>query len=289
MVRWAVALAATALVATACSGAGSGDRTVVASIYPLAFAAQRVAGPGWSVIDLTPPGTEAHDVELSLEDRSAIEDAEMVLYLGDIGFQPQVERAMNESTGRVVATTEGIDLLEGHEEDEPVDPHVWLDPTSFAAMVGRAADALAAEDPDGTEGYRSRAADLMSDLDDLDGRYRDGLAVCGTDTLVVSHEAFGYLAARYGLEQVGLAGLEPEGEPTVVALEEAAATLSEGDAGAVFYEAGDEARRIAETVAGDAGVAALPLSTLESEPSTGDYLTVMEDNLSSLRRGLECG
>jgi zinc transport system substrate-binding protein len=290
MRRWIAALAITALVAAGCSAAGEAgeDRTVVASIYPLAFAARQISGPGWSVIDLTPPGTEAHDVELSLEDRAAIEDADIMLYLGDIGFQPQVERAVDEATGEVVRATEGLDLLEGHEEDEPVDPHVWLDPVTFAAMVDRAADGMSRADTDGADGYRSRAAGLVSDLEDLDGRYRGGLSGCRSDTIVVSHEAFGYLAARYGLEQVGLAGLEPEGEPTVAALEEAGATLRAGDARAVFYEAGNEARRIAETVAADAGVLALPLSTLESEPPTGDYLTVMDDNLASLRRGLGC-
>ncbi|MGH2676333.1 MAG: metal ABC transporter solute-binding protein, Zn/Mn family, partial [Actinomycetota bacterium] len=93
---------AISLVAMAgCSPVGGGDRTVVGSFYPLAFVADRVAGPDWEVIDLTPPGTEAHDVELSLEDRTAIQAADVVLYLGDIGFQPQVEEAVGEARGRV--------------------------------------------------------------------------------------------------------------------------------------------------------------------------------------------
>jgi zinc transport system substrate-binding protein len=278
-----------AAVATACAGQGGDRKTTVASLYPLAFAAQRVAGDGWEVVDLTPPGTEAHDVELSIRDRAALDDAELVLYLGDLGFQPQVEAAVEETPAEVVRAAEGLDLLEGHEEEgELFDPHVWLDPASFSAIVERTADGLAEVDPDGADGYRTRAAELVSDLDAVDSRYREGLSDCRSDTLVVSHEAFGYVAARYGLKQLGLAGLEPEGEPTVATLEEAAATLSAGDARAVFYEAGEEARRIAETVAADAGVIPLPLSTLESEPPSGDYLSVMDDNLEALRRGLEC-
>ncbi|MGH2711795.1 MAG: metal ABC transporter substrate-binding protein, partial [Actinomycetota bacterium] len=130
--------------------------------------------------------------------------------------------------------------------------------------------------------------DLVRDVGELDQRFEAGLSDCETKEMIVSHEAFGYLADRYGLTQVGLAGLEPEGEPTAAALQQAVDLLRAGDAKAVFYEASEEARRIAEAVASDAGVQALPLNTLESEPSQGDYLTTMEENLASLREGLVC-
>ena len=290
-------MACSALLAAGCSP-GNKARTVVASFYPLAFAAERVAGSDWDVIDLTPPGTEAHDVELSLGDRSAIQDADVVLYLGDIGFQPQVEEALTEVGGQVVAVTEGIPLAaiseeepdEGEEDhaEETADPHAWLDPALFATMVERVADGLATADADGIAGFRERATGLRDELETLDERYRQLLGGCASSTMVVSHEAFGYLARAYGLEQIGLTGLSPEAEPTVERLGEAGAALADGRATAVFYEADDEARRIAESVAADFGVPALPLGTLESEPPSGDYLSVMEDNLGSLRRGLEC-
>src|SRR5215207_7795460 len=135
--RWiATALALSGLLLAGCSSPDE-SRAVVASFYPLAYAAERVAGPGWEVIDLTPPGTEAHDVELSLEDRAAIEDADLVLYLGDIGFQPQVERAVEDATGRVfpVATFVAADAA--------TDPHIWLLPRN----MGRIAEAIASRLP----------------------------------------------------------------------------------------------------------------------------------------------
>jgi zinc transport system substrate-binding protein len=286
--RTAGALGLCALMA--CSSSG-GSRTLVASFYPLAFAADRIGGPGWRVVDLTPPGTEAHDVELSLEDRAALEEADVVLYLGDIGFQPQVERAVGEATGRVVAVADGLHLVEGGgEEDGPqLDPHVWLDPVSFATVVDRTADALAAADPGNAETYRGRARALRDELEALDRRYAEGLSSCRSSIMVTSHEAFGYLAARYGLQQVGLTGLTPEGEPTAGRLGRAGQLLADGQALALFFEASDEARRIAESVASDYDVPALPLGTLESQPTNGDYLSVMETNLTSLKRGLGCG
>ncbi|MGH2661662.1 MAG: metal ABC transporter substrate-binding protein [Actinomycetota bacterium] len=299
--RWMAALAAVALLAAGCSSSTAGDRrTVVASFYPLAFLAQRISGPGWEVLDLTPPGAEAHDVELGIEDRAAIENADLVAYLGDIGFQPQVEAAVEEASGVVVAAADGLELLEGeaHEEEEgethegeeelTADPHVWLDPVTFATVEERVTEGLVSADPDGRDGYEERAAELRAELEALDGEFQQGLQGCRFDTMIVSHEAFGYLAQRYGLGQLGVAGLEPEGEPTAERLAEAAEFVREQRAGAIFYEAGAEAQQVAETVASDAGVPALPLYTLEGQPESGDYLTVMRDNLESLREGLDC-
>ena len=301
MRRAGAVLVAVLVAAFAAGCSASGDApSAVASFYPLAYAAERVAGPGWRVIDLTPPGTEAHDVELSLEDRAAIEDADVLLYLGDIGFQPQVEEAVPDVSGEVVAAADGIELAppvpeeeeEGPEEgghvEETADPHAWLDPRLFAVMVDRVADGLATVDPDGVDAYEDRAADLGDELEALDKAYREELDGCESHVMVVSHEAFGYLAHAYGLRQIGLTGLSPEAEPTLERLGEAGTALETGAARAVFYEAGDEARRIAESVASDFGVPALPLGTLESEPPSGDYLSVMEDNLESLREGLGC-
>jgi zinc transport system substrate-binding protein len=108
-------------------------------------------------------------------------------------------------------------------------------------------------------------------------------------TLLVTHEAFGYLAERYGLEQLGLAGLSPEGEPTAESLVQAEALVRNGQVDAVFYEETEEGRRIGESVGDDLGIPAVPLATLESRPSSGNYLTVMESNLDALAEGLGCG
>lgn len=268
--RWAV----TGLTLAVLAGCSVTDEvpTVVASFYPLAYAAERVTGDEWRVIDLTPPGTEAHDVELSLEDRSAIQDADVILYLGDVGFQPQVEEAVGEAGGQVLAVANFVGV------NTAADPHVWLEPGLMVRVTEAVASAIPGGSPDA----------LQEDLTALGDRYRTGLGHCRSRVMVVSHEAFGYLADAFELEQIGLTGLSPEAEPTVERLGEAGTALADGRATAVFFEAEDEARRIAESVAADFGVPALPLSTLESRPPAGDYLSVMEDNLESLRRGLGC-
>jgi zinc transport system substrate-binding protein len=249
-----------------------GSRTVVASFYPLAWAAERIAGPGWDVIDLTPPGVEAHDVELTLEDRAAIEDADVIVYLGNIGFQPQVEQAVDDARGRV------LDAASFVAANPRRDPHIWLQP---AHMV-RIAEAIASRIPG------SSPREVQADLLKLGEAYATGLGDCRYETALVSHEAFGYLADNYGFRQFGLTGVTPESEPTAARLAEARRLIDDGEAGAVFFEAGGETQRAIDNLAADAGVPALPLSTLESEPLSGDYISVMEDNLESLRQGLGC-
>jgi zinc transport system substrate-binding protein len=217
-----------------------------------------------------------------------VEDAAVVLLLGGFGFQPDIERAAADASGLVVRVAEGLGLMPGGDELR-YDPHVWLDPRMMRAIVDEVAGALGAVDRSGAQGYRRRAAALDGELRRLDAAYREGLAHCAYRTIVVTHEAFGYLARRYGLEQVGIEGLAPESEPSAAAVEAAIEAIRSGGAApAVFHEATAEGLRTGRAVAQDAGVPALPLSTLEARPASGDYLSVMRRNLEVLREGLRC-
>jgi zinc transport system substrate-binding protein len=272
----------------ACAGGSSGGRvTVVAAIYPLAWAAERVGGSRVSVEDLTPPGVEAHDTTLTAGQRADIQTADVVVYLGQIGFQPDVENAVKDARGRVVDVTSGVNIRAP--SGQALDPHVWLDPVNMEGAVQLIAGALKAVDVSGAAGIAAREASTVRDLQSLDTAFRAGLADCAFTTFVATHEAFGYLAGRYGLHQLGIEGITPESEPSAARIQQAAQAIAERQAApAVFYEGTDEGRRIGESVAADIGVPALPLGTLESDPTPGDYLSVMRSNLASLEKGLQC-
>jgi zinc transport system substrate-binding protein len=224
------------LLSVSCSS-DRGGRTVVASFYPLAWAAERIAGPGWEVIDLTPPGTEAHDVELSLEDRAAIEEADVVVYMGDIGFQPQVEAAIEDAGGVVIAANSPRSGAVRQ------DPHLWLWPQLFLSRVvtpvWRGFQDMVSP---GEEGYYQRYRQAVRALQELENRYRRTLVDCRYDVLIVPHEAFGYLIVRYPFRQFGLAGVTPEGEPTADRMAGARRLIEDGEAGAVFFEAAGESQ-----------------------------------------------
>ena len=293
--------AAAALLLTACGAedpAGSDGVQVVAGFYPLEWTAAQVGGDRISVTSLTPPGAEAHDLELAPQDVGAVADADLLVHLQ--GFQPAVDAAAAEATGTAWDAGSAADLSlsaepddhgdEEHAEDEAVDPHFWLDPTRLAAVGDALAEQLAEVDPEGAETYRGNAADLRAELEALDAEFRDGLAGCAVDTLVTAHEAFGYLGDRYGLEVVGISGVSPSQEPDPAALAEIARLVEERGVTTVYTETLVDPA-VAQTVAGETGVdtAVLdPVEGLTDESAGRDYLEVMRANLDTLREGQSC-
>jgi zinc transport system substrate-binding protein len=276
-----VAVVAGAIALAGCGGAedvaAGSDERVVAAFYPLAYAAEEIGGPGVEVENLTPPGAEPHDLEVSPRDVQRIRSADLVLLLGH-DFQPQLEQAAGErqQVVRLLDTPE-LDLLPNG------DPHVWLDPLRYAGIVDRIGAEL---------GRREQAKALVARLHALDAEFRRGLADCDRGEIVTSHEAFAYLAERYGLRQIAITGLSPEAEPAPRDLERVVALVRRTGATTVFFET-LVSPRIAETVAREAGARTAVLNpieglTPEEERRGEDYFSVMRANLDTLRNALGC-
>jgi zinc transport system substrate-binding protein len=266
------------------SGANSEKgTTVVAAFYPIAYVVEQIGGQRVEVTNLTPPGTEPHDVELSARDVERVRSADFVFYLGS-GFQPALEEAVEGSDVSAIDLLDGLHLRRGFDEGEiTADPHVWLDPLRYAEMADRIGRAL---------GRPKRAAAIRARLQSLDREYEDGLARCERSEIVTSHAAFGYLAERYGLEQIAITGLSPEAEPTPRELEHVVEEVRAHGATTVFFET-LVSPRLAETVARETGAKTAVLDPLEGltedELARGeDYFTVMRANLEALRQALRC-
>jgi len=280
-------------VLPACTGSAepSGDTVdVVASFYPLAFVAERVGGDRATVTNLTPPGVEPHDLELSPDDLEAIAAADVVINIGG-GFQPSVEEAVEtEASGITIDALVDVPALPGQEGGG--DPHVWLDPALVASFTERVAAVLGEADPEGADGFADRAATLRGELETLDREFREGLASCRSRVLITNHAAFGYMAAAYDLEQRAISGLSPEAEPDPGRIAELAAEAERDGVTTIFTEELVSAE-VAETLASEAGLATAVLSPLEGlteeRAAVGeDYLSVMRANLEVMRDGLGC-
>jgi zinc transport system substrate-binding protein len=281
-VRIVLTLICVAMLA-GCGGDSSAEgRAVVAAFYPLAFAAQQIGGDEIDVRNMTPPGVEPHDLELSGSDVRAIADADLVLYFGD-GFQLSLEDAIESTSAHAVDLLGAVETRGGGESEQPADPHVWLDPVRYAAVAERIGEEL----------DRPAEADRFAErLRALDRDFRRGLSRCERDQIITSHAAFGYLAERYGLRQVAITGVSPEAEPTPRDLEDVVRQVRAAGATTIFFET-LVSPRLAETVAREVGAKTAVLDPLEGLTEEelaagGDYFSIMRENLAALRKALGC-
>jgi zinc transport system substrate-binding protein len=268
----------------------------VTSFYPLEEAAVRIGGDRVTVTDLTPPGVEPHDLELTTDDLAALAQADLVLYVGG-GFQPAVEDAIGAVPGESVDVlaavgSAGYPLLDDPDGHLAADPHVWLDPAGQAALAGVVRDALVADDPAGEEVFTQGLRAYAGQLSLLEDAYRV-LDTCRQELLVTGHEAFGYLARAHGLEQVGVAGVAPEAEPGAQRLAEVAQLVDERGVTTVYAEE-LLPPDVVETIAAETGARVDTLATIESlgeeQRAAGeDYGSLMRRNLAALVRGQACG
>lgn len=285
-----------------------GGVEVVAAFYPLQFVSERVAGDHADVVDLTKPGSEPHDLELSVAQTATVASADLVVY--EKGLQAAVDAAVRQADGVPTVDAGAVAGLEpishdGHDDarhdeqhdssgEEPsdlgdLDPHFWLDPLKLAKVAAAVADALAQVDPAHADDYRSNAATLDGELRTLDQEYATGLTGCARDTIVVSHNAFGYLG-RYGLFIEPISGLSPEAEPTPADLARLQELIRSDGITTVFGER-LASPKLAQSLADDMGVRSRvldPIEGLSPETTDDDYLSLMRDNLAALREANGC-
>lgn len=304
--RLLAALFAAAVTAGCGSASGAADDRpeIVTAFYPLEFLSGRLGGDAVRVGTLTKPGAEPHDVELTARQVGQISDAALVVYLG--GFQPAVDQAVaQQAKDRAFDAGSVVDLLpaegehshgpeeSGHadsdsDEDGARDPHVWLDPARFATVADGLGERLAAAVPDRAEAIRARTTEVRTELAKLDAEYTAGLKTCARREIVTSHTSFQYLAERYDLHQVGIAGISPEAEPSPQRLADVAREARETGATTIFFET-LVSPRVAETIAREVGAKTAVLDPLEGLTEPGaDYFSVMRANLATLRTALGC-
>ncbi|MFE1949397.1 metal ABC transporter substrate-binding protein [Streptomyces sp. NPDC059524] len=304
-------LGLTALSACSATSAADGKNSdgkldVVASFYPMQFLAERIGGEHVSVTNLTEPGQEPHDLEVSAQQRGRIEQAGVALYLK--GLQPSVDEAISQSGIKTKVDAASLTSLEkhgsevgGHAEEhaeeheghdhggeEGSDPHIWLDPVKYAEVAQGVGKALEKADPDHAADYRKNTAALVADLGKLDQKFKDGLKNTDSKVFITTHAAFGYLAERYGLTEEAISGLDPESEPSAARVKDLQKMAKADGVTTVFYET-LVSDKTAKTLAGDAHLKTDVLDPLEgiTKKSKGeDYVQVMESNLAALQKAL---
>jgi zinc transport system substrate-binding protein len=303
MVIGAFALSACGSGDTADNGTtGTGKLAVVASFYPLQFATEQIGGGHLAVTSLTKPGAEPHDIELTPRDVARVSKARLVVY--EKGLQGAVDQAVESQAGDRsldVAPVARLDLLfqpavgapaqaAGENAPGTTDPHFWLDPQRYSDVAKAIAQRLSSVDPANKADYERNAKAFEDKLATLDQEFTAGLARCRRKEIVTSHAAFGYLAERFGLNQIAINGLSPDQEPQAAELA-AVSTYAKTHGVTTIYAETLVSPAIAQTVANEVGAKIASLDPIEgvTDKSEGkDYFEVMRSNLSALQAGQSC-
>ena len=286
------------------TAADDGRLRVLTSFYPMYDFACKIGGDCIDVTNMVPSGTEPHDWEPSTNDLKNLEKADVFIYNG-ADMEPWADDLLvsRSDTLRVVEASENVELRTTDGEHEHAhehegadhhhgdfDPHVWLDPENAKIEMEAIRDALCAADPENSTVFQSNYEKYAAELDVLDAEFREKLAPLPNRTIVVAHEAFGYLCDAYGLTQVGIEGLSPDSEPDPGRMAEVIDFVREHSISTIFFEE-LVSPKVAEAIASETGAQAKMLSPLEGlsdeQAAAGaDYFSVMHDNLAALMEAL---
>jgi len=308
--RIASSLIVAGLVLSGCAAAGSSAppsssgtsrMSIIVAAYPLEFLAERIAGQTASVVDLTAPGAEPHDLELTARQVADLGSADAVVYLS--GFQAAVDQAIQTASPKVaIDANKGLTLLPALQVEEQsgeagqsgtagaFDPHVWQSPADMVTMAQTVSAGLSQARPDLAETFAANTSALVSDLKALDASYRTGLATCQRTQFITSHAAFAYLADRYHLVQIPIAGLDPTEEPTATRIAAVHKLATQYGVTTIFFET-LVSDTVAKSIAGDLGLKTAVLDPIEgiTAASAGtNYLEVMASNLTALKEANGC-
>lgn len=291
---------------------------VVTSFYPLYEFSRQVAGDKAEVINLVPTGVEPHDWEPTAQDMKLIQEAGVFVYNG-AGLESWTDKVLssfNKDKATIVEASKSMELLEGseqeeddhdhghdhgkeevkesgthdHEHEHASDPHVWLDPVLAQKEVQAIQAALEQADPANKETYKKNAEAYIAKLQELDKSFTEGLASVKRKEFVTQHAAFGYMAKRYGLTQLPIAGLSPEQEPTPSKMGDIIKFAKEKQVKTIFFET-LVSPKVAETVAKELGAKTAVLNPIEGltdedKARNLDYIGIMKQNLAALKTAL---
>jgi len=274
-----------------------GQISVVASFYPLAYMTERIAGDVAAIKSIV-GAADPDDYSLSPSDITAMNRADLVILQG-AEFEPwgdDIATQLSSADVPVIEVASSLTLMKAdnaHEDEHnhahgEFDPHTWLDPALAGQMVDVIASALIDAAPAYADDFRANAAALKKDFADLDTAYSRGLAQCTQNEVIISHDAFGYVAAKYSFTTHAIAGLSTQDEPSAETLAELKKIATQEGITYILTEE-NAITRFSETLASETGLTMLPINPLATPADDhADFFDRARANLSQLAIALEC-
>lgn len=293
-----VALLACSIAAGAAGAAGAAAAeprpVAAATIAPLASLTAQVAGSGWDVVTVVPPGVSPHVFEPGPRDVKRLAKARLVVTVG-AGYDDWAARLVAACAARAVIHDAGASVgvladagPEGkHDHDGEIgrDPHWYLSPRRAAAALAPLAEAFARIDPPGAEGYRARAAGAARSLEALDAEIAAMLAPLRGRSVVSTHNSWTYFLADYGLVNGGSVEPVPGREPTPRQLRDLVDLVRARRIPALFTEP-QFPPSAARVVSRDAGIPLVLADAQGGVPGRETYAELLRFNARAFREGL---
>ena len=278
---------------------------VFVSFYPYYDFAQKVGGDNVQISTIVPAGTEPHSFEPSPKTIAKLEKADIFIYNG-LDMEPWLDKVLTLLEGKDIKLIDASKTVEviyydeedhtghNHEEEDhnhgQYDPHIWVDPINVINISQAIKEAFIDIDSANKDVYESNYSSFKGDLEELDNAFIEGLKDAEERKIIVSHSAFGYLAKRYNIEEIAIAGISPNAEPNPKRLAELTEIARRNKINYVFFEALANVKT-AEILADEAGLDILTLYNVEGltddQRNNGDdYISIMYDNLDTLKKAL---
>ena len=264
---------------------------IVTSFYPIYAMVKEVSGD-LNDVRMIQSSSGIHSFEPSANDIAAIYDADVFIYHSHTleSWAGSLDPNLKKSKVKVLEASEGMTLdrvpgLEGVEAGDGVDektlydPHTWLDPVKVAEEAQIIADKLSDIDVEHKDTYQKNSKEFIKKATELNVKYKDKFEKVSQKTFVTQHTAFSYLAKRFGLNQLGIAGISPEQEPSPRQLTEIQEFVKTYKVKTIFTES-NASSKVAETLVKSAGVSLKTLNPLEADPGNDKtYLENLEENM----------
>lgn len=268
----------------------NGKINITVSIYPLAYFVQEVAGDTVNVQTITPAGVEPHEYEPSPSDIVQLESANAFIYNG-AGIDVWADRVAPGLSSKKIQVLKMMNHINGNLKDSN-DGHIWLDPILAKRQIENILQLLIALDPVHKAEYESNATRAIAKMVELDQAYQTGLANCSINEIVSSHNAFNYLAYRYGFTVESIAGFSPEDEPSAARLSDLTHLLRQKHIQVVFFES-LVSPKLSEVLASEASIQTAVLDPIEgltndAQTAGKNYDILMRENLAALKKAMLC-
>lgn len=267
------------LALTSCqkNAENSGKPKVYTSFYAMYDFTKTIGGDDIDLTNIVPTGTEPHDFEPTASVMAKLSEADIFIYNG-VGMESWADKIIETlpQSVKVICTSEQIPT-DGN------DPHIWLSPQNAKLQMQAICNVLSEVDSKNAQNYINRLDSYLTQIDEVDTEYKN--AELDGKTIFVTHGAYSYLCNDYGMKQVALEGVTGDSDPSPSQMAKVVDQIKSEGISCIFYDP-LEGDKMAQAVANEADIQALPLYTFEGDSESRDYVTVMKANLEELKKGI---